>query len=249
MVHTIVTDLRGPDHQLRLAGLPIRQVIPLSVATGEHPGCLRGRLVRRSADHHPGRGSRRRSRPGDSQARPRRPTRCPRHPGGELEVIAALIVAKDDPRSRRSTRARDRRRVAASSNEVAKGVGVISAERAVVACCRWAVVAPRGPSSTRLERDVHRGRDACRSPQRLNGRGGAVDTNDDPPGVCRRGCCGSGLRHERWLASGGSSDQGRKSEPWSKNRYGLTLVGTERLGRGAWEAGGPYSQQAVVPLP
>jgi WS/DGAT/MGAT family acyltransferase len=37
MVHTIVTDLRGPDHQLRLAGLPIRQVIPLSVATGNIP--------------------------------------------------------------------------------------------------------------------------------------------------------------------------------------------------------------------
>jgi diacylglycerol O-acyltransferase len=37
MVHTIVTDLRGPDHQLRLAGLPIQQVIPLSVATGNIP--------------------------------------------------------------------------------------------------------------------------------------------------------------------------------------------------------------------
>jgi hypothetical protein len=34
MVHTIVTNVRGPDHQLRLAGMPIRQVIPLSVATG-----------------------------------------------------------------------------------------------------------------------------------------------------------------------------------------------------------------------
>jgi diacylglycerol O-acyltransferase len=34
IVHTIVTNVRGPDRELRLAGVPISRVIPLSVATG-----------------------------------------------------------------------------------------------------------------------------------------------------------------------------------------------------------------------
>jgi WS/DGAT/MGAT family acyltransferase len=34
MVHTIVTNVRGPDHQLRLDGLEIKRIIPLGVATG-----------------------------------------------------------------------------------------------------------------------------------------------------------------------------------------------------------------------
>ncbi|MDQ1530980.1 MAG: diacylglycerol O-acyltransferase / wax synthase [Microbacteriaceae bacterium] len=34
MVHTIVTNVRGPDHLVRLAGLSVTQIIPLSVATG-----------------------------------------------------------------------------------------------------------------------------------------------------------------------------------------------------------------------
>jgi diacylglycerol O-acyltransferase len=34
IVHTIVTNVRGPDHELRLGGSPITRLIPLSVATG-----------------------------------------------------------------------------------------------------------------------------------------------------------------------------------------------------------------------
>jgi WS/DGAT/MGAT family acyltransferase len=42
LVHTIVTNVRGPDHPLRLGGLPITRLIPLSVATGNIPVAFAG---------------------------------------------------------------------------------------------------------------------------------------------------------------------------------------------------------------
>ena len=52
VVHTFVTNLRGPDDLLTFGGAAVRAIIPIPSTTGNVTGNVRGSVLRRNAAHH-----------------------------------------------------------------------------------------------------------------------------------------------------------------------------------------------------